>query len=131
MKLIAACAFGLEKPLKWELEKLGFAPKVDSPGRVAFEGEFDDVYKANLWLRVADRVLIKILSFDAADFDSLFETVKSYNWKQWLPRDANFPVTGRSRHSQLTSVPAIQRSVKKAIVDSLQASYKCVDSCQT
>ena len=124
MKLVAACSFGLEKPLKWELEKLGYVPKVSTPGRVAFEGDWVDVCRANLWLRVADRVLIEILTFDSPDFDALFDTVKEFSWKQWLPIDASFPVNARSRHSQLTSVPAIQRSVKKAIVESLLAGYQ-------
>lgn len=120
MKLVAACAFGLESPVKWELKDLGFESKVISPGRISFEGDFDDVCKTNLWLRTADRVLIEVLQFPAPDFDALFETVKDFDWSKWLPANARFPVTGRSRLSQLTSVPAVQRSVKKAIVESLQ-----------
>ena len=131
MKLTAACAFGLEKPLKWELAKLGFTPKVSSPGRVSFEGDWDDVCKANLWLRIADRVLIEIQSFESPDFEALFETVKAFDWKQWLPADARFPVNGRSRLSQLTSVPAIQRAVKKAIVESMQAGHQTMSLPET
>ena len=123
LKLVAACAFGLESPVKWELKVLGYEPKVISPGRVQFEGDWSDVCKANLWLRIADRVLIEVARFDAPDFDALFETIKAMEWQQWLPRDAKFPVTARTRNSQLTSLPAIQRSSKKAIVESLQKAY--------
>ena len=123
MKLVAACAFGLESPVKWELKDLGFDSKVISPGRIAFEGDFAAVCKSNLWLRTADRVLIEVLEFPAPDFDALFETVKDFDWSNWLPKNARFPVTGRSRLSQLTSVPAIQRSVKKAIVESMRREY--------
>ena len=126
LKLVAACAFGLESPVKWELQSLGYEPKVISPGRVQFEGVWSDVCKSNLWLRVADRVLIEIARFDAPDFDALFETIKSAEWQKWLPRDAKFPVTARTRNSQLTSLPAIQRSAKKAIVESLQKAYNTV-----
>ena len=123
MKLVAACAFGLETPVKWELQQLGYEPRVISPGRVQFDGDWKDICRTNIWLRVADRVLIEIASFDAPDFDALFETIKAMDWKQWLPNDAKFPVTARTRNSKLTSLPAIQRSSKKAIVESLQKSY--------
>ena len=123
MKLVAACAFGLESPVKWELKGLGYDPKVISPGRVQFEGDWADVCKTNLWLRVADRVLIEIARFDSPDFDALFETIKATDWQQWMPQDAKFPVTARTRNSKLTSLPAIQRSSKKAIVESLQRAY--------
>ena len=123
MILVAACAFGLESPVKWELKALGYDSRVVSPGRVQFEGDWDDVAKTNLWLRTADRVLIEALKFSAPDFDALFETIKKFEWRDWLPVDAMFPVTGRSRLSQLTSVPAIQRSTKKAIVESLMRGH--------
>ncbi len=124
LKLIAACAFGLEAPVKWELQRLGYAPQVLAPGRICFEGDWVDVCKTNLWLRVADRVLIEVASFHAPDFDALFETTKELDWRHWLPIDAKFPVNARTRNSQLTSLPAIQRSVKKAIVESLLAGHQ-------
>lgn len=122
--LIATCAFGLELPVKWELSKLGYDGKVISPGKVGFAGDWKAVARTNLWLRVADRVQIEIARFQAADFDALFDTTRDMDWSQWLGADAKFPVSGRSRHSQLTSVPAVQRSVKRAIVMSLQREYK-------
>ena len=124
LKLIATCAFGLELPVKWELSKLGYEGKVISPGKVGFEGDWLAVARANLWLRVSDRVQIEVARFPAADFDALFDTTRDLDWSQWLIRDAKFPVNGRSRNSQLTSVPAVQRSVKRAIVESLQREYK-------
>ena len=120
LRLVATCAFGLEAVVKRELIALGFPdPRVVTPGRIAFDGDWAAVCKANIWLRVADRVLIEVLRFDAPDSDALFETVKAFDWTQFIPPDASFPVIGRSRNSQLTSVPAIQRATKKAIVESL------------
>ena len=120
LRLVATCAFGLEAVVKRELIALGFLdPKVVTPGRIAFAGDWAAVCKANVWLRVADRVLIEVLRFKAADFDALFETVKAFDWTRFIPPDGKFPVIGRSRKSQLTSVPAIQRATKKAIVESL------------
>ena len=121
--LAAACAFGLEAIVKRELIALGYAPKVSQPGRVEFEGTWDDVCKANLWLRTADRVLVKVLEFPCEDFDALFDTVRDHDWAAMIAADSEVHVTGRSRLSQLTSVPAVQRTVKKAIVESLQRGH--------
>ena len=123
LTLIAACAFGLEAIVKRELIALGYEAKVSQPGRVEFKGGWGDVCKTNLWLRTADRVLVKILEFDSKDFDALFDTVRDHNWAELIAADAEFPVTGRSRLSTLTSVPAIQRTVKKGIVESLQRGH--------
>ena len=120
MKLIAACAFGLEAIVKRELVALGYEPRVISPGRIGFEGDWSAVCQANVWLRTADRVLVEIQRFACPDFDALFDNVKEFDWSQFIPVDGQFPVIGRSRLSQLTSVPAVQRSVKKALVESLR-----------
>lgn len=124
LKLTAACAFGLEAIVKRELISLGFAARVEQPGRISFEGDWHAVAKANVWLRTADRILIEVQKFQAPDFDTLYDTVKAFDWSEILPANANFPVTGRSRLSQLTSVPAVQRSVKRAVVESLKHYHK-------
>lgn len=120
MKLIAACAFGLEAIVKRELIALGYEPKVISPGRIGFEGDWAAVCQTNVWLRTADRVLIQVQQFACPDFDALFESVKAFDWSKFIPAEGQFPVIGRSRLSQLTSVPAVQRSVKKALVECLK-----------
>ncbi len=120
MKLIAACAFGLEAIVKRELVALGYEPQVISPGRIGFEGDWAAVCQTNVWLRTADRVLIQVQQFACPDFDALFDNVKAFDWSQFIPAEGQFPVIGRSRLSQLTSVPAVQRSVKKALVESLK-----------
>ena len=119
LKLTAACAFGLEAIVKRELIALGYSPRISQPGRVDFTGDWTAVCRTNLWLRTADRVLVEVQKFDAPDFDALYDIVKDFDWSQFIPADASFPVIGRSRLSQLTSVPAVQRSVKRAIVESL------------
>lgn len=122
--LIVTCAFGLESVVKRELIDLGHEPKVIRPGWVAFSGTESDLIRANLCLRTADRILIQVLNFEAPDFDSLFETTRDFDWSRYIPGEARFPVRGRSIQSQLSSVPAIQRSVKKAIVESLQRNLR-------
>ena len=131
MKLTAACAFGLEALVKRELIALGYQPKVSQPGRIDFEGDWAAVCRTNIWLRTADRVLIQIQQFDSPDFDALFDTIKDFDWSQFIPADAEFPVIGKSRLSELTSVPAVQRTVKKALVESLQKYHGITELPET
>lgn len=119
LTLIATCAFGLESIVKRELVDLGIESAVESSGRLKFFGPVTDMIAANTHLRCADRVLIEIAQFDAPDFDALFDTTKSIRWDRWIPVDGRFPVEAKSISSTLTSVPAIQRSVKKAVSDAL------------
>ncbi len=121
--LIAACAFGLEAVVRRELESLDIEATIGESGRVHFNGDLETVFRANLWLRAADRVLIRVAEFPAGDFDALFESTRAILWGKWIPGDGKFPVTGRSVKSTLTSVPACQRSVKRAIVDALQRDH--------
>lgn len=124
LDLIAACAFGLEAVVVRELEGLGHDAKPISTGRVLFRGDAAAVARANIHLRTADRVLIRIGHFPAPDFEALFEGVKSLPWERWITPDMTFPVAGRSVKSQLSSVPACQRAAKRAIVDRLLAAHR-------
>jgi hypothetical protein len=121
--LVATTAFGLEAVVKRELAALGYEARIGDPGRIHFAGDLSAICRTNLWLRTADRVLVQVASFEAADFDALFDTTKSLPWAAWIPKDGQFPVMGRSLKSQLSSVPACQRAVKKAIVESLLAAH--------
>ncbi|MEM9366286.1 MAG: bifunctional 23S rRNA (guanine(2069)-N(7))-methyltransferase RlmK/23S rRNA (guanine(2445)-N(2))-methyltransferase RlmL [Planctomycetota bacterium] len=124
LPLIATCAFGLEAIVRRELRTLGIEATIGpAPGRVSFEGDFETILRCNLWLRCADRVLIEVARFPAIDFDALFETTRSVSWGKHIAVDEAFPVTGRSIQSKLSSVPACQRSVKKAIVEALQRDH--------
>ena len=122
LNLIATTAFGLEALTKRELVNLGYPAEIIAPGWIRFCGTEEAICRTNLWLRTADRVLIEVATFQASDFDTLFETTKQVPWNRWIPVDGRFPVDGRSIKSQLSSVPAVQRAVKKAIVESLLAS---------
>lgn len=123
-ELIATAASGTEAIVKRELAELGYDGKTTTPGRLLFRGSAAAICRTNMWLRVAERILIRIGSFPAADFDALFEGTMALAWEEWLPRDAAFPVRGRSHRSQLTSVPACQRSVKRAIVERLRKAHR-------
>lgn len=121
--LIVPCAFGLEAIVKRELKGIGIEASISDSGRVSFRGSQESICRANLWLRTADRILIRVAEFPAGDFDALFDTTRDIRWGNLLPSDAAFPVTGRSIKSTLTSVPACQRSVKKAIVEAMMRDH--------
>lgn len=125
MKLIATSTFGLEAVVSRELKGLGYESHVTRPGWLAFEGDRDgrDLARANLWLRAADRVLVELDRFEARDFGALFDQTHDVPWEDWIPKLAAFPVRGRSVKSALSSVPACQRIVKKAIVERLRKAH--------
>ena len=130
-QLIATAAFGLEAVVVRELTALGYEPKVTRPGRIEFTGDETAICRANLWLRSADRLLLQLARFPASDFDVLFDTVAELPWEDWIHRDAAIPVRGRSHKSLLTSVPACQRTVKKAIVTRLLAKHETAELPET
>jgi len=127
LNLIATTAFGLEALTKREIVNLGYPAEIIAPGWIRFCGSEEAICRTNLWLRTADRILIEVARFEASDFEVLFETTKQVRWDRWIPVDGRFPVDGRSIKSQLSSVPAVQRSVKKAIVESLMASHRATE----
>ena len=122
--ILITTAFGLESVVQHELTALGLEGKGLSTGRVLVHGTLSDVCRLNLNLRSAERVTIGVGRFDAPDFDALFEITQDLPWERWIPREFAFPVDGRSHKSQLTSVPAIQRTVKKAIVNRLMKAHR-------
>lgn len=121
-ELMATCAAGIEALVGRELRDLGYDTQVEN-GRVRFSGTVKDIVRTNLWLRTADRIKIIIKEFPAVTFTELFDATREFAWDQLLPMDAAFPVEGRSRDSQLHSVPDAQAIVKKAIVDQLSDVY--------
>ena len=120
--LIATATFGLENVVARELKDLGYDARV-TDGRINFRGDLRDVARCNLWLRSADRVLIRVGEFPAPDFGALFDQTVDLPWSELLPVDAKFPVKGRSVRSKLHAVPKVQGAVKKAIVESLKKKY--------
>ena len=124
INLIATAAFGLEACVKREVLKLGFENVRTYDGRVEFTGNEADIVKANLWLRFASKVLIKIGEFKATTFDGLFEGVKALDWGKWITEDGKFTVTGKSVKSALFSVSDCQAITKKAVVEKLKQKYK-------
>lgn len=123
-ELIAPCHFGLEAVLKREILDLGYEISSVEDGRVNFLGDEEAVAVANIFLRSAERILLKVGAVHAETFDELFERVKALPWEDYLPVSARFWVTkATSVKSRLFSPSDIQSIVKKAIVERLKGVY--------
>ncbi len=121
---IATTTFGLEATVKREVIKLGFENISVLDGRVNFSGDATTLVRANLWLRSADRVQLVMGEFKATTFEELFQGVKKLQWGDIIPINGNFIITGKSVKSTLSSVPACQSIVEKAVVEKLKEKYK-------
>lgn len=122
-ELIATSTFGIEAVVKRELVKLGFEVIRTENGKVTFLSDLSGIARANIWLRSADRVLLKVGEFTAETFDELFEKTKALNWGEYIPIDGKFTVNGKSVKSKLFSISDCQAIVKKAIVETLKQKY--------
>lgn len=124
IELIATATFGLEAIVAYEVKQLGYEDVKVENGKVTFTADEMAICRTNLWLRTADRVLVKMGSFKATTFEELFQQTKALPWPDWLPVNANFPVQGKSINSKLFSVPDCQAIVKKAVVEKMKSKYK-------
>ena len=124
LEIIVPCHFGLEAVLKKEIYDLGYEILKVEDGRVTFEGDAEAVCRANIFLRTAERVLVKAGEFTAETFDELFEGIKAIPWEDYIPKDGRFWVTKASSiKSKLFSPSDIQSIVKKAMVERLKQHY--------
>lgn len=123
LELIATATFGLEAVVKREIQELGYRILKTEDGKVTYMGDEKAIVRSNLWLRSADRVLLKMAEFEAREFEELFQQIKALPWEQLIPIDGKFTVNCTSVKSKLQSVPACQSIVKKAIVEKLKSFY--------
>lgn len=122
--LIAPCHFGLESVLKREITDLGYEVTQVEDGRVTFWGDAEAVCRANIFLRTAERILIKAGNFHAETFEELFQGTKSIPWEAFIPEDGKFWITkAASVKSKLFSPSDIQSIMKKAMVERLKEVY--------
>ena len=123
LELIATATFGLEAVVRREIENLGYKVISGEDGRITYLANEEGIATSNLWLRCADRVLLKMGEFDAKEFEDLFQGMLSIEWEQLIPEDGNFVVNCTSVKSTLSSVPACQSVAEKALVKRLQGVY--------
>ncbi len=118
-QFVATCLFGLEKFVAEEIDFLRYK-RLET---ITFEGDITAIARCNIWLRSAERLYIKLGSFDAPDFTSLFDGTNALPFENWISKDDAFPVKGHSVHSKLKSIPDCQSITKKAIAARLSNEY--------
>lgn len=124
-ELIAPCHFGMESVLKKEIIDLGYDITEVADGRVTFFGDEEALCRANVFLRTAERILIKIGSFHAETFEELFQGTRNLPWEEYIPVDGKFWVAkAASVKSKLFSPSDIQSIMKKAMVERLKGIYR-------
>ena len=124
-ELIAPCHFGMEAVLKKEITDLGYDITLVEDGRVTFLGDDEAICRANVFLRTAERVLLKVGSFHAESFEELFQATKKIPWEEYIPADGKFWVAKASSiKSKLFSPSDIQSIMKKAMVERMKGAYK-------
>ena len=122
-KMCVPCLLGLEGPIADELKRMDMQNVASENGRVYFTGDDTAIARANIRLRIGERVLIEVGKFTAKTFDELFEGTKALPWESIIPADGAFPVKGYSLNSALFSVSDCQKIIKKAVVERLKKSY--------
>ena len=122
-QMAVPCLLGVEGFVAAELRAMEAAEVTPQNGRVLFRGDAAMLARASLWCRYGERVQIFLGSFRALTFEELFQGVRALPWEQWIGKKDAFPVKGRSLNSKLSSVPACQSIVKKAIAERLGRRY--------
>lgn len=124
-RITCPCLFGLEKTLSFEIKRAGGENISVSDGRAFFDGDESVVAKMNITSSVAERVGIVLGEFKADSFDDIFEGAKNAPIEEFAGREDAFPVVkGHSLNSKITSIPAVQRTIKKALVLRMSEKYK-------
>lgn len=124
LELIAPCHFGMEAVLKKEIYDLGYDIASVEDGRVTFYGDEEAICRGNIFLRSAERILVKAGSFRAETFEELYQGTKAIEWEHIIPKNGKFWVAkAASIKSKLFSPSDIQSIMKKAMVDRLKNVY--------
>ena len=131
LTLQAHTAFGLEAVVARELKGLGVENIISENGKLTWDTDIRGMIDAHLWLRCADRITLQIDTFQARDFDDLFDWIKTMRWERWITKTSKFPVNVKLNKSQINSVPNTQKIVKKAIVERLSQAYNMTQFPET
>jgi putative N6-adenine-specific DNA methylase len=117
LALYATTSAGLEAVLADELKRLGAAAIEPGARGAAFTGDPSLLYRANLGLRTAHRVLVRIATFPAADRAALYDGVRAIAWDAHMNPDMTLAVDAVSNRSGLTHTQFVSRVVKDGVVD--------------
>ncbi|MFG6079909.1 hypothetical protein ACEUZ9_005154 [Paracoccus litorisediminis] len=121
MEIFLVATPGLEEPLAAEVRERGFTPEIQ-PGGVTFTGSWPEVWRANLEIRGATRVLVRIGSFRAMHPAQLDKRARRFPWADFLRPDIPVRVEASSRQSRIYHAGAITQRIETALRESLGAT---------
>lgn len=114
-RLFAITAPGLEQVCAVELAALGMAGVCATGGGVEFEGDRRDLYRGNLWLRTASRVVVRIGTVKSRDFPDLFRKTVRLPWGKYVRPDTRVVVRASSHGSRLNHTGRIAATIGEAV----------------
>jgi len=121
---VIQCKLGLESVLAKEIRDLGYSNISVLNGEIEIKGDEVCLARLSIWLRTAERILLKMVSFIADNFDTLFNGASSPDWGEFLPKDAKIRIFPKCINSKLMSGRSVQSIVQKAIVERMKQKYK-------
>ena len=122
-KMIAKTIFGLEDILSAELQRLG-ARNVETHNRaISFTGDKGFMYKANICLRTALRILVPVKTFTVTDEKSLYDAILSINWEDYMDVTDTLAIDTVLNSELFTHSQYLSQKAKDAIVDQFRAKH--------
>lgn len=116
------CPKGVEYLLGDELESFGLALVRNAPAGVWVEGELEAGYRACMWSRLANRVILHIAEVDARSAEELYEGVVALDWQAHIPAGGSFRVNFLGQNEELRNTQFGAQKVKDGIVDSIRGA---------
>jgi len=122
-KMVAKTLFGFEELLAKELRNLGASNVVEGTRNVAFEGDTGFMYKANLCLRTAIKIIKPIHSFSVRDEKDLYKKIYIMDWTDYLTVDETFAIDATVNSENFTHSLYVSQKTKDAIVDKFRETH--------
>lgn len=116
MQFFITCTPGVESVLRKEIERIGGTDLIVSDRGILCSGPESLMAELNVWIRTGNRVYLVLAEKKTRTFDELFDATIALDWQKYIPKDAPIIVDAVSVKSELESIPAIQKTIKKAIV---------------
>jgi putative N6-adenine-specific DNA methylase len=121
-RFFATTAKGVEPVLAKELKGLGVENLKTARGGVHFEGSMETLYRTNLWLRTANRVLMQLAVFPCPTPQILYQNARDIRWSDWISAQQTLAVDCNCRDSAITHSHYAAQKIKDAVVDQIRDS---------
>ena len=122
LNFFVTCPKGLEYLLEDELRTFGMDPVRNAPAGVWANGTLESGYRACLWSRLANRVILHLANVDATSGDQMLGGVTDLEWQQHIPTNGSFRVNFVGKNEAIRNTQYGAQRVKDGIVDRLRSA---------